>query len=251
MTAGIAVSGLKPSKSLIFMPTRILPKSFPAIIRTLTIARDEYLLVTSPTARAISAEQFAKLDAANPASLLSRLLAAASGLNTALATQAPVSEQLAEVFERLAVHVSHFHQVLDLGIARGEFAGGARSYYHREVSATAVPDVSTHAAVAEAAEHVVNGEAARQTAEGAAFIAMSHPTAAQVDALRTEFATLRTQGDTAQVNTGERRDELWTFFDEAQALAVDLCDTVEFFYRKDPDAASRRVKCQRWGVTYL
>jgi len=29
------------------------------------------------------------------------------------------------------------------------------------------------------------------------------------------------------------------------------CDTVEFFYRKDPDASSRRQKAIRWGVVYL
>jgi hypothetical protein len=35
------------------------------------------------------------------------------------------------------------------------------------------------------------------------------------------------------------------------ALAVDICATVEFFYRKDPDAASRRAKCERWGAVYV
>ena len=32
---------------------------------------------------------------------------------------------------------------------------------------------------------------------------------------------------------------------------MDICDTVEFFYRKDPDASSRRQKCARWGVVYM
>jgi hypothetical protein len=32
---------------------------------------------------------------------------------------------------------------------------------------------------------------------------------------------------------------------------VDICDTVEFFYRKDPDDSSRRAKCERWGVVYV
>ena len=39
-------------------------------------------------------------------------------------------------------------------------------------------------------------------------------------------------------------------YTEAQALAVDICDTVEFFFRKDPDAGSRRTKCERRGVVY-
>jgi hypothetical protein len=32
---------------------------------------------------------------------------------------------------------------------------------------------------------------------------------------------------------------------------VDICDTVEFFHRKDPDPSSRRAKCARWGVVYV
>ncbi len=33
-------------------------------------------------------------------------------------------------------------------------------------------------------------------------------------------------------------------------LCKDLYDTVEFYFRKDPDDASRRQKCERWGVAY-
>jgi hypothetical protein len=41
-----------------------------------------------------------------------------------------------------------------------------------------------------------------------------------------------------------------TYF-KASVLAVDICDTVEFFYRKIPDASTRRVSCECWGVVYL
>jgi hypothetical protein len=33
--------------------------------------------------------------------------------------------------------------------------------------------------------------------------------------------------------------------------AMNPCDTVEFNYREDPDASSRRQKAMRWGVVYL
>ena len=46
--------------------------------------------------------------------------------------------------------VSHFHQVLDMGIARGTFALGARSYYGRDVNASAIPDLSDYELVVEA-----------------------------------------------------------------------------------------------------
>ncbi len=55
----------------------------------------------------------------------------------------------------------------------------------------------------------------------------------------------------AQVKTDREREDVTALYPAAQALAVDLCDTIEFYYRKDPDDASRRAKCKRWGVVYF
>ena len=52
------------------MPSRRLPNSMPAVLRTLTKARDQYKLTATPADRAISAAQFAQLDDTVPASLL-------------------------------------------------------------------------------------------------------------------------------------------------------------------------------------
>jgi hypothetical protein len=157
------------------------------------------------------------------------------------------------VAARLTLFVSHFHQVLDLGVTRGTFKPGARSYYGRDIAATTIPDLSSYDAVAEAAEAVVTGEARRMQVEGDnnEYVAMQLPSADEVDAVRQQFLTLRRQSDQALVQTDREREELQALYPEAQALAVDLCDTVEFFYRKDPDAASRRAKCERWGVVYV
>ena len=66
-----------------------------------------------------------------------------------------------------------------------------------------------------------------------------------------EFNALRAQSRQAQTHTDTQREEAQALYPEAQALAVDICDTVEFFYRKDPNASSRRQKAMRWGVVYL
>ncbi len=232
------------------MPSRRLPNSVPAVIRTLKTARDEWKN-TVAAARAITTDQWAQLDDAAPASLLNRLLKEASDVDLAQASQAPFTTQVSLTAAQLTMHVSHFHQVLDLGIVRGQFAAGARSYYGRDVNATSIPDLTTYAAVDEAAENIVKGEAARQTAEGAGYLPMALPSAAQVGTLLTQFKNLSYQSEQAQVNTDQQREELNALYPAAQALAVDICDTVEFFYRKDPDDASRRVKCQRWGVVYI
>jgi hypothetical protein len=233
------------------MPARRLPNSVPAVLRTLKTAHDAWKITPNAADRAITAEHWAKLDDAAPESLLNRLVKEASDVDLAQAAQAPLTSELARVAGRLTQAISHFHQVLDLGIARGAFAAGARSCYGRDVTATTIPALSDYPAVADAAEHIVTGEAARKTAEGAAHVPMALPSAAEVGALRTQFNTLRAQSQSAQATTDRQRDELNAIYPEAQSLAVDICDTVEFFYRKDPDAASRRAKCQRWGVVYL
>jgi hypothetical protein len=232
------------------MPSRRLPNSMPAVIRTLKAARDAHKNTPVAADRAISADHWTKLDDSVPASFLNRLLKEASDVDLALAAQAPLSSQFSQVYARLTLFVSHFHQVLDMGIARGTFAAGARGYYGRDIGSTTIPDLSNQTAVMEAAELVVTGEAARFTAEAAAHVPMALPSAAEVATLRTQFLSLRNQREQAVVKTDREREELMALYTEAQILAVDICDTVEFFYRKDPDAGSRRTKCERWGVVY-
>ena len=232
------------------MPTRRLPNTMPAVLRTLKTARDTYK-ATNAAERAISAAQFASLDDTVPTSLLNRILKEASDVDLAQAAQTPLTTQVSQTGARLTMHVSHFHQVLDLGITRGYFAAGARAYYGRDVHGTSIPDLSNYTAVEEAAGRIMSGETARAQAEGGAHKAMVLPNASEVATLAGQFNTLHTQSRNAQTNTDKQREEAQALYPEAQALAVDICDTVEFFYRKDPDASSRRQKCARWGVVYM
>ena len=232
------------------MPSRRLPNSMPAVIRTLKTARDEWKNTPVAADRAISADHWAKLDDAVPTSFLNKLLKEASDVDLALAAQAPLSDQFGQVYARLTLFVSHFHQVLDMGIARGAFPAGARGYYGRDIGATSIPDLSNQIAVMEAAEAIVTGEAARATAEGAAYVAMALPSAAEVATLRTQFLAVLNTRELALVKTDREREELMALYTEAQILAVDICDTVEFFFRKDTNDGSRRTKCERWGVVY-
>ena len=233
------------------MASRRLPNSTPAVLRTLRAAHDTYLNTAIAADRAITAEQFALLNLAVPTSMQSRFIKESSDVDIAQATQSPLTSDLAQKAARLTMFVSHFHQVLDLGIARGDFAIGTRSYYGRDVSATALPDLSTYEAVADAAAKIATGEAARVLADGSGYLAMALPSAGDVGTHEAAFLAAFAASQRAQVKTDEERADVSTLYPDAQALAVDLCDTIEFYYRKDPDPASRRAKCSRWGVVYF
>ncbi len=232
------------------MPSRKLPYTIASTIRVLTTARDEWKNTPIAANRAISTDQWNQLNDAVPASFLNHFLKEASDVDLALAAQAPLTSQFSAKADELAMFVSHFHQVLDLGITRGFFQAGARSYYGRDINSTSIPDLSSYQAIGEAAQKIVDGETARETAEGGGFKAMNLPSVEEVNLLLEQFVSSRNQSEQALVNTDTQREELQALYTQAQALAVDIYDTVEFFYRKDPDASSRRVKCERWGLVY-
>lgn len=253
------------------MPHRQLPNTIASVIRCLKAARDEWKRTPIAASRAITADQWAQLDDTNPASLLNQIIGQSATVDGALAAQAPVTGSAADTAAKLGMTVSHFHQVFDLGVARGVFAAGARSYYQRAVAATTIPDLSGYDAIAEEADNIVKGEAARAAAEGhpatydsglrfdsgvrfdsiVGYTPMALPSAAEVGALAAQFKTQRDESDRVQVDTDTQRETLQMLYAAALALAVDLCDTVEFFYRHDPDDSSRRQKCERWGVVYV
>jgi hypothetical protein len=84
----------------------------------------------------------------------------------------------------------------------------------------ALPDLSTYDDVLAAGEAIVAGEAARQTAEGAAFVPMALPTAAEVQTALTAFTAARSDAQRAQVKTDSEREDVSALYPEAQFLAV-------------------------------
>ena len=233
------------------MPSRRIPNSVPTVIRLLTTARDEWKNTPNAADRAISADQWTQLDDSNPNSFLNRFLAEASAVHLAEAAQVPLSDADAKAVAKLTRCISHFYQVFDRAVARGTFTAGERIFYGRDASATSLPDLSSYQAVFEAGDNVVKGEAARQAAEAAAYVPMAMPGAAEVGALLTQCKTADVASGKAQKATGDKRGLVNADYPAAQQLAVDICDTVEFFYRKIADDATRRVNCERWGVAYI
>ena len=233
------------------MPSRRLPNSQPTVLRTLTAAREAWKQF--PTDRLISPIHWGKLDETAPTSFLNRFLKETGDVQTALAAQAPATSAVSVAIDRLALHVSHFHQVYDLGVARGVFTPAGRAHYGRDFTAGSLPDLSTHAAILEAGAQIATGEAARAAAEGAAHIPMALPSAAQVAAVHTDAIAKRAAAETAKLDTDTEQNEVAALYPEAHALAVSIINTIEFNLseRPDLDAPGRRRIARAWGVVYI
>src|SRR4051812_40214106 len=113
------------------MASRKLPNSAPAVLPTLITARNTWKITAAPD-HLISAVHWTKLDDTVPAALLNRFIKELSDVDIALAAQIPLSNAISQQAGRLTMFVSHFHQALDNGIARGAFSMGARTFYGRD-----------------------------------------------------------------------------------------------------------------------
>ncbi len=111
-----------------------------------------------------------------------------------------------------------------------------------------IPPLSSPEEVAEAAAAIVQGEADRGSTEGVAYKPMALPSAAEVAAELAAFTAARNSADQAEFNTNREQEEASALYSEAQALATEIYDEVDFFHRRDPSPASRRAKNRRWGV---
>ncbi len=231
--------------------TRVLADSYNTALHTLTTARAKWQNTPVPSDRAINAEQWNELDPGNAGGILNRLIAGNVGVNEALASQGPTTGNLKASADRLGMFCSHYHQALDNGITRGWFSAGARAHYNRDLAATTIPDLITYDDIDTVAQNIVDGEAARQTAEGGGFKPMTNPTASEIAALIAPFRALRNQSTAAQEVTDLAKETLAAVLVEAIDLCTDIYDTVEYTYRKDPDSSSRRQKSERWGLVYV
>jgi hypothetical protein len=147
--------------------------------------------------------------------------------------------------------VSHFHQVLDMSILRGVFTPATRTFYGRDINASVIPGLVNYDEVEDAAAKIVTGETSRQNHEGVAYREMMMPSAEEIESILLVFRAFRQDSVAAKARTNREDEEAQALYLVAQKTAVEINDTVEFFYRTDPDPASRRAKCAVWGVVYI
>ncbi len=232
------------------MPTRRMPNSRVTVQRALSTALQTYQL-TSPAERLFLDELFVQLNDANPDSIYRRFLKETHEVSLAEIDQSPAVAALNRASEELRQVCSHFHQVLDMAIDRGQFDPSVRGYYGRDINATTIPPLSSQDEIKEAGENITRGEAERQTREAGNYRAMINPSAADVADALLDFTDRLGAVVTTEKKTDDEREEAASVYSQARELVEDIWDEVEHHHRKDKDDASRRTKCARWGVVYI
>ena len=142
--------------------------------------------------------------------------------------------------------VSHFLQVFNLGADRNAYPKGDRSFYGMDIEKPKLPKMDTDALILEAANKVVDGDAARVLAGGNP---MSNPTAAEVTTLRDTFNTELSLENNYKETYNVAQENVEDLNKEADAVIKKVWDEVDTFYNEH-SPSSKRDRARLWGVIY-
>lgn len=169
---------------------------------------------------------------------------AVAAAQAALSVNTPLKDA---AVQKLKKYVSHFIQVFNLGVDREKYPAAHRAFYHLEVSSAAVPNLDAEADVFLWAGRLIDGDAERVAAGGAA---MANPDIAEVTTERDAAQPLYTNQSTLADALDTAQEDLEALNPEADKLIKRVWNEVETFYSEE-EAGSMRDNAREWGVVYV
>lgn len=223
------------------MPYRRLPNTDVARLRALKIA---YLKGKElpPFKLAFSQQSFTKVQAFMPLFEHTLLLH-----KNAFANQVNKSRDYANALKKAKLYISHFIQVLNMAIARGEMPQGVKKFYELEEDDYRVPALNTEQEVIKWGEIIIKGEAER-IRKGMAPV--TNPTIAIVKVRYENFLESYNFQKTLQKTNNRTLGELAKMRKEADELITKIWNEVENSFAEFNDEV-KREKSKEYGLVYV
>jgi len=153
----------------------------------------------------------------------------------------------ATTIARCHLLVSHFIQVFNLGVERGDYPAAHRAFYSLPDARFKVPAKSDYFNTLQWAENIIEGDAARIAAGGAP---MANPSVAQVQAAHLAAKTAFSNQSLLSDALRKTQKELRALNPKADALIKRVWDEVETYYGEKPPEGKRNSS-RLWGVQYV
>lgn len=159
------------------------------------------------------------------------------------------SRKFNELTHKARLYVSHFIQVLNFCIARGEMKPQVREYYGLDIDDSKVPPLQSDADLLYWGEKVINGEQERINHGGNRIY---NPTIALVKVNYENYKQAYTFQKGLQGNATRLSGEVASFRQEADEIILELWNSIEAYYAKrEEDEERRRALCEAYGIAYV
>ncbi len=164
----------------------------------------------------------------------------------ALENQVLANKKYQQIVHNARLYISHFIQVLNLAVIRGEIKKEHKLYYHLEASIHIVPDLSTENAILEWGNYIIEGENERILNGG---LPIYNPAIAKVKVHYEIFKEYKINQKLYQQATNRCWEELVNLRKRGDDIILDIWNQVEAIYKEEPPY-HRFVKCKEYGLIY-
>ncbi len=160
--------------------------------------------------------------------------------------QVTANKQYQQIVQNARMYISHFIQVLNLAVIRGEIKAENKLLYHLDPQTNQVPDLSNDTAILEWGKYIIDGENERIRNGG---VQIYNPTITKVKVHYEIFKEYNTTHKIHQNVTNRNRNELVELRKRCDEIILDIWNQVEEKF-KEEEPYTRLKKCQEYGVVY-
>lgn len=163
-----------------------------------------------------------------------------------LENQIKENKQYQQILQNAKMYISHFIQVFNLAVIRGDIKKEHKLLYQLEPDNHIVPDLSTDKSILHWGECIINGEMERIRKGG---VQIYNPTINKVKVHYEIFKEYYTNHRLHQNTTSRNRNELVALRTKCDAIILDIWNQVEEKF-KDETPLNKLNLCQEYGLVY-
>jgi len=150
-------------------------------------------------------------------------------------------------FKKAKLYISHFIQVVNMAIVRGELQPSVRGFYGLDEDYTRLPVLNTESELMEWGKKIIDGETSRKM-QG--LTSITNPNIAMVKVHFDNFVESFKFQKMLQKNHGRSLTNLSELRADADDIILNIWNDVEDFYKELPEDV-KREKAQEYGLVYV
>lgn len=163
-----------------------------------------------------------------------------------LENQVTANKHYQTVLGNARMYISHFIQVFNMCVIRGEIKADHKESYHLAIDTNTVPDLSSEAAIEMWGKNIIDGENTRTRQGG---VPVYNPNIAKVQVHYEIFKQYKDTQKIHQNTTMRNWNELVKLREEADKIILNIWNQVEDAF-KDEIPYFKVKKCKEFGVVY-
>lgn len=163
-----------------------------------------------------------------------------------LENQVSANKRYQQIVHNARIYISHFIQVLNLSVIRGDIKKEYKIAYHLDLQNHTVPDLSTEAALLEWGKYIIEGENERVRNGG---LPIYNPAIAKVQVHFEIFKEYKFTQKLHQQTTTRTWEDLVQQRETGDKIILELWNQIESKFA-DEKPFTRLTKCTQFGIVY-